>query len=130
MKEKTDLVNEWFHKAENDLGIVELAIKNDVAFTDVICYHCQQAAEKYLKGCLTAYEISYKKSHDIFYLLELLSDKVDILSKYFDYASTLNSYAIEMRYPDDMYEPSKEEALEAKNMAFEIKLIVVNILKR
>lgn len=129
MRKKTDLVNEWFNKAENDLGIVDLAIKNEVVFTDIICYHCQQAAEKYLKGCLTALEISYKKSHDIFYLLELLSDKIEIASKYYDFASILNGYAIEIRYPDDMYEPSKKEALEAKNMAFEIKLFVVNVLK-
>lgn len=129
MKEKFDLVKEWFHKAEHDIGIVELALRNDVVFTDVICYHCQQAVEKYLKGCLITLEIDFKRTHDLSYLLDLLNDHTKIEPEYFDFADILNSYAIEIRYPDDWYEPTKSEAKEAYRISKSFKLLSEDIIR-
>jgi len=41
-----DLVREWMHKAEHDLGMALLAMENRPDFADAICFHCQQAARE------------------------------------------------------------------------------------
>ena len=46
------LAEQWFRKAENDLLNVENNFKADRYPADTVCFHCQQAAEKYLKGFL------------------------------------------------------------------------------
>ena len=42
----------WIQKAESDLRIVEKDLVTAAPVTDVLCFHCQQAAEKYLKAFL------------------------------------------------------------------------------
>ncbi len=46
------LAREWFGKAERDLLTADTMLGVSPAPTDVVCFHCQQAAEKYLKGFL------------------------------------------------------------------------------
>ena len=48
--DKTELINEWITKAENDLLNVENNLNSKSIPLDTVCYHCQQAAEKYLKA--------------------------------------------------------------------------------
>jgi len=42
-------------------------------YRDTIAFHCQQAAEKYLKGFLLFLDIPFKRQHSLNYLLGLLS---------------------------------------------------------
>lgn len=42
----------WITKADRDLLLAKDALPNLSAYPDLICYHCQQAAEKYLKTLL------------------------------------------------------------------------------
>ena len=49
MNAEINLIKEWFHKAEHDIAVVELSIENEATFTDVMCFHCHQAVEKYLE---------------------------------------------------------------------------------
>jgi HEPN domain-containing protein len=44
----------WFHKANRDLGLAKLAQLHTPDYPDLICYHCQQASEKYLKALAAA----------------------------------------------------------------------------
>jgi HEPN domain-containing protein len=46
-------VREWIKKAEADHRAVE-RLGNDPLLREVVCFHCQQAAEKYLKAALGA----------------------------------------------------------------------------
>lgn len=71
MKEKIDLVNAWFAKAENDLKAIELIMADEDTPTDIACFHAQQAAEKYLKGYLLFHQIKFPKIHDLESLIEL-----------------------------------------------------------
>lgn len=60
----------WMRKAENDL----LAADNNLASRhipcDVVCFHCQQAAEKLLKGLLLSLGAQPLRTHDLLALLE------------------------------------------------------------
>lgn len=51
--DKIKVISNWLKKAEHDLGMAKLALENGTEFTDSICFHCQQYAEKMLKGYLT-----------------------------------------------------------------------------
>ncbi|MBU0502394.1 MAG: HEPN domain-containing protein [bacterium] len=127
MDEKTlSLVKEWIHKAKHDIGMAELALSERPEYTDAICNHCQQAAEKHLKAYLTFLGISFEKKHDLDYLLDLLKEKDASVQQFYDMAEELNSYAVEIRYPDDWFEPSKEEAQKALDIAKKIQSYVLS----
>ena len=63
------LARRWFQKAENDLLNVRNNLQAEQYASDTVCFHCQQAAEKYLKGFLAWRRVPFTKIHD---LLELL----------------------------------------------------------
>jgi HEPN domain-containing protein len=64
MRTKEELIKSWLKKAEKDL----LTAKHELSFADAvtesICFHCQQAAEKYLKAYLVYLGIPFIKTHD------------------------------------------------------------------
>lgn len=121
-----ELSQGWMHKADHDIGIAQLALNQKPEYTDAICFHCQQAAEKYLKALLVFKEIDFKRTHSLTYLLDLLSEKINISEKLYSYVEKLESFAVEVRYPDDMYEPTHKEAKEALNAAVKIKTFVLS----
>jgi len=47
-----DVAHGWFRKAETDYESAVFLKKMEPMPSDVICYHSQQSAEKYLKGYL------------------------------------------------------------------------------
>jgi HEPN domain-containing protein len=65
------LVAEWMKKAALDLKTTVL-LSPDAEFRDVVGFHAQQAAEKYLKALLTRHQIEFPKTHVIRRLLILL----------------------------------------------------------
>ena len=59
------IVREWLDKADEDFRFAEINIKEDRGFYSQICFHFHQAAEKYLKACIIAFELEFKKIHDL-----------------------------------------------------------------
>ena len=121
-----DIVDNWIKKAEEDLKLIE----NEFNYTptedivrSAICFHAQQLAEKMLKAYLSYKKVNFKKTHDLELLLELCIRE----DKEFERLDTgnLTDYAIEVRYPDDIYIPSFEEAKEAYKMALKIRNFVL-----
>lgn len=126
MKSKTELINNWMNKAEKDL----LTAKHELSFADVVtesvCFHCQQAAEKYLKAYLVFLGIPFTKTHEIGELITKCESKDKEISRFKEEADKLTDYAIEIRYPDDWYEPTLNEAKEAFDIATKIKEFIQN----
>jgi HEPN domain-containing protein len=117
---------EWFSKADNDLRSAEIIIKDNNPPTDTICFHCQQAVGKYLKGFLTLKGIEFMKSHDLDYLLKLCRDNNSKYDLYKEKILTLNKYRIEPRYPADIpicY------SIEEANRAIDIAAEIINFIK-
>lgn len=52
------LVGEWLKKADLDLRTV-LRLSAESEFRDIVGFHAQQAAEKYLKALLTRHQIEF-----------------------------------------------------------------------
>jgi HEPN domain-containing protein len=61
MSEKIDIVKQWMEKADHDLGTAQLTFLYLQEYRDTIAFHCQQAAEKYLKSYLLFLDIQFKR---------------------------------------------------------------------
>lgn len=129
MDKQQELVKEWLHKAEHDMEIAKLALDNKPELTDSICFHCQQAVEKYLKAYLVSVNISFKKVHSLVYLADLINDHEKFYDKFYEMVEKLEDYAVEIRYPDDWFEPTIEEAQEAFRIAHQLKDYFLNKIK-
>ena len=130
MDKRKHLVGEWITKAEHDLGMAELAIVNKPEYKDIICFHCQQSAEKYLKTYLVRLDINFKKSHSLIYLLDLLVIGENVPDSLYETADILEDYGVEVRYPGDGIELNEEDMKEAYQAALKIKEFVKDKLNR
>ena len=64
-----EYIKEWLTKADKDIKTVEI-MKDIDDVTEIVCFHCQQAVEKYLKTLLLANDIEFSKTHNIDFLLK------------------------------------------------------------
>ena len=125
MSEKIDIVKQWIEKADHDLGTAQVTYLYLPKYYDTIAFHCQQAAEKYLKGFLLYLDISFSRQHSLNYLLGLLSQKIEIPDELFDNASELEDFAVDIRYPDTTVELSDDEIQQAFKVAKLIRTFVI-----
>ena len=111
---------EWLTYAEADLGVAEHLFRTYYPKPlAIICYHCQQAAEKAVKTIIVLHgsQGGMPKRHDIFLLLNQIRNMVSIDSKFYDYADILAPYGVAMRYPNELQleERHANKALEIAN---------------
>lgn len=128
---KEDIVARWVKKAENDLKVVEHLLVVKDAPADVLCFHCQQAVEKCLKAYLTWSDIRVRKTHDLESILNLCRERdkeFEKLDK--EKISELTIYATEIRYPEEVFEPSMEEVKGFYETAKAVKEFVIKKLKK
>lgn len=98
----------WLGKAAEDLAVAELILNSIVAVRWAAGFHAQQAAEKALKAVLVASGIDFPRTHSLERLADLLGDT----AKIFDRSALidLSPWAVAGRYPEDMPDPSAEDA--------------------
>lgn len=118
--ESEALAKAWMVKAKGDLAVARLLIEGIEPHLDSGVYHCQQAAEKLLKALLTLDENLFPKSHNLRILLDLALPRHPELSTLIDACLVLTPYATEFRYPGDILEPDRSEAVEAFHHAEDI----------
>ena len=114
------IVRKWIDRARMDLRDAETLMQADRSGTVGICFHCQQAAEKALKGFLCCRDVAFQWSHDIEYLLKLSLQQDQSFERFLDSASILSDYAVEFRYPTDEPDPTIQEARQALTIAREV----------
>jgi HEPN domain-containing protein len=119
-----ELVLQWIRIADRDLIVAEQGLKAQMIVTESICFHCQQAVEKYLKAFLVRYQIEFPKTHSIMNLVNLCSEVDNSFQEKLSHIDILTDYAVEIRYPGEWYEPTNEEAKEAYELALEVKEFV------
>ncbi len=119
-------VKNWLQKAENDFqGAFDLSRRRKHPLPDLVCFHCQQAAEKYLKALLVFYETSFPKTHDLLMLLTLTQSANPQLTLHREWFEILNPYSVQFRYPGD--ETNKDEALLAIKTVKQIRKFLLNL---
>ena len=106
------LTSEWVAKAEMDYeGAVSLNRKRKHPLPDLVCFHCQQCLEKYLKGFLHESKISFPKTHSLIDLLNLAVAKVPSLNSLQPDLLFVDNFAVKFRYPG--MEATAKQAAEA-----------------
>jgi HEPN domain-containing protein len=127
MSDKTkEHVQLWLDKAGNDLKNAEiiLAAQTESPPLDTVCFHCQQAAEKFLKAFLVFHDKQFPFSHNLADLVAICMEVELAFALIQRKAEILTPFAVEIRYPDDFYMPTREEADEAFAIASEIQKFV------
>jgi HEPN domain-containing protein len=114
MSEEIEVSKQWIAKAKNDLLNADNNLKAEEIPLDTVCFHCQQAAEKFLKAYLVANGSSYPISHDLILILEKILPLNSSAEALRDDLALLMPYAVEIRYPDDWFMPTEEDAKEAR----------------
>jgi len=81
MNGKIETVKAWIEKGDHDLGTAQITYLHIPKYRDTIAFHCQQAGEKYLKSYLIFLEIPFKRTHDLIFILGLISQKIMLQKK-------------------------------------------------
>ena len=103
----------WLLKAANDLRAAEILLSALPPLFDQAAFHCQQAAEKALKGFLTCNGRVFRKTLNLEETGEQCVSIDSNLREIVDSAVPLSEYAWKFRYPGGPYEPTAEEAADA-----------------
>ena len=130
MKTKEELIKSWINKAEKDLLTVKHELSFPDAVTESICFHCQQAVEKFLKAYLVFLGIPFTKTHEIGELITKCENKDNEIATFKEEADKLTDYAIDVRYPEESLEPTLKEANEAFEIAKKIKEYISRAILR
>jgi HEPN domain-containing protein len=127
-KDKAEYIKNWLFRANEDIAVIKSLVNAGVEYyTSSICFHAQQASEKFLKAYLAYHDIDFPRTHDLDFLL-LECQKIDKEAFNIDFKS-LTDFGVSIRYPDDFYIPDKKEALEYRDTAISVKEIVERLIK-
>ncbi len=113
----------WLDIAERDLGVARhlLELYRPMPL-EIICYQCQQCAEKALKALYIFLDIpgGVPRTHDLSLLLDQMRNAVSIEDHLYDLADRLTPYGTAARYPSSLYfdERNTRKAVEAASEIF------------
>lgn len=115
----------WIKKAERDLAASRtLGAAIDPSW-DIVVFHAQQSAEKYLKALLVSRGIQPPKTHDLTKLLALCAERAIDLVAFTDDCAFLSPLAVLSRYPGDEPETAREDAERCIRIAEGIRTAVL-----
>ena len=118
----------WFRRVRSDLRSAEVAYAADPAILEDVLFHCQQAAEKAMKGFLTWHQREFGKTHDLRQLGKTCAQIDPALAQLLERAMPLTRFAWEFRYPGAYAEPNDAQAQEALALAREVVAALVSRL--
>lgn len=94
---------EWFDRAQHDWNTANFILDMRPVPVEIVCYHCQQAVEKSLKGYLVAQGIeTVPRTHDLPQLCQLCMEKDSQFSSALEACSYLTIFATQTRYPSQI----------------------------
>ena len=101
------LTGEWIAKAEGDYRTAcrEWRVKR-LPNHDAVCFHAQQATEKYLKARLQDADIAFEKTHNLIRLLDLVLTVEPTWEAFRPDLGVLNQFAVAFRYPGESAQKS------------------------
>ncbi|SHE32679.1 HEPN domain-containing protein [Thermoanaerobacter uzonensis DSM 18761] len=113
-------IEDWFNMAKKDFNGAKILYEHGGDYY-LICFHCQQAIEKYLKGYLISKTGVINEGHSLVKLCKEAQKYNENFKNFLKDCALVNSYYIETRYPAE--EPlyvEKEEVLECMRITEEI----------
>ncbi len=116
---RLELVRDWLTRASRDPTAARALAALSEPLLDSAVYHCQQAAEKALKGWPQMQDDPFPKTHDLEQLVRQAAFLQPEFSQLLLAAAVLTPYASAFRHPGGAFEPmpSREEFDEALGRA-------------
>ena len=117
---------EWVKKAEQDYVLANQGSRSKIPVHDGVCFHCQQCAEKYLKGLMEELGLTVPKTHDLDVLLTALVSHHATLRSFRRGLLFLSDFAVDIRYPGN--NASKRQAAAALRWAERVRAAARTLL--
>lgn len=114
---KVQLVRSWLTKASRDLASARVLSASEPALLDTAVYHCQQGAEKAVKGYLVFCDQEFERTHDIEVLIQKAVTNLPEFTDWVDVGIRLTPYARIYRYPGYATEPTMGQFRQALTLA-------------
>jgi HEPN domain-containing protein len=111
---KRERVQDWLMKAFIDLEAARMMETGPKYLRGTAVYHCQQAAEKAVKGYLFLRDQQFDRTHDVESLVNVA-------------AKRLTPYSVIYRYPRSPPPPTKRELDQALRFATNIYTFVLSL---
>lgn len=124
MKNKLERVQEWWLKAQSDMRIASHELQWEDPATDAVCFHFQQAVEKMIKAWLIWHDVDFPPTHNIEVLLAFC-ERIDPTFAQLRPVEALTPYSVDVRYADNFYFPTEDEATEAAEMARSAEIFIL-----
>jgi len=97
--DKTSIVNEWLDFANKDISSAKYLLDMRPVPLEIICYHCEQAAEKALKGYLILHDMEPLRTHDLRLLCKMCANIDNTFDEISQSCVNLTVYGVQPRYP-------------------------------
>jgi HEPN domain-containing protein len=99
MDKQTNSSKEWRSLVERDMAVADhLANNMHPIPTEIIAFHCQQAAEKYLKGALVIFGEEPPYIHDLAELCKIANKHRPAFASISSLCTTINYFSVQPRY--------------------------------
>ena len=99
MDDKISIVKGWLDFASRDINSAKHLLSMHPVPLEVICYLCEQAAEKALKGYLIYQNVEPPRTHDLKLLCIMCTDIDKTFKEISQTCGDLTLYAVQPRYP-------------------------------
>jgi HEPN domain-containing protein len=93
-------VRRWLEIASEDLRVAHACLRLDEPAVGAAAFHCQQAAEKLMKGLLVAAGRSFRKTHDLDELANEAVAAFPALRAKLDVCRPFTQWGTILRYPE------------------------------
>jgi len=114
----------WIEYADRDLALAEHTAKTmQPTPYELVCYHCQQFVEKYLKAFLVSKGQEPPQIHDLAKLVFLCENENPVFGQIKQKCITLTEYGVQPRYPGNM-QIIEEDMERALHFAVDIKTFI------
>lgn len=91
---------DWITMAKKDYRAAQILLEHG-ADNSLVCFHCQQAIEKYFKGYLLKKSNSLVEGHGLIKLCKLCESYHRDFHNFLKDVAFINEYYLETRYPAD-----------------------------
>ena len=99
MDDKISIVKEWIDFASRDINSAKYLLNMRPVPLEIVCYHCEQAAEKTLKGYLIYQDVEPPRTHILQLLCKMCEDIDETFKEISEYCGNLTLYGVQPRYP-------------------------------
>ena len=103
MDDKITLVKDWLRFASDDINCAKHSLSMHPVPIEIVCYHCEQAAEKALKGYLIYQNVEPPRTHILKLLCKMCADIDETFEEISEQCGNLTPYAVQARYPHEIH---------------------------